>query len=106
MACGPIAFTPQILSTAMTFFGQPAALPPDLSMVMNPTRTQAEMKVEVLCDGSGKASGFTLERYFDTMTRSVTVVPLDDGEVDEQVSSFRSANDGRVAQKLTVFLDT
>jgi hypothetical protein len=106
MACGPITLTPQILSTAMTFFGQPASLPPDLSAVMNPARTQAEMKFEVMCDGGGKPTGFTLERYFDTMTTSTTVVPLDDGEVDEQISSFHSPIDGRVAQKLTVLLDT
>ncbi len=104
MACGPIVLNPQIISTAMAMLGQPAGLPADLSLVMN--GTQPEMKMEVLCDASNKPVGWSVERYFDTKTRFTNVVPLDDGEVDEQTSYVVSLADGRVAQKLTVRLDS
>jgi hypothetical protein len=104
MACGPMTLTPQMLSTAMTLFGQPAGLPQDLSLVMQ--GTQPEMKLEMICDGGGKATGWTLERYFDTKSATTVVVPLDDGEVDERTTYAHNAADGRVAQKLTVLLDS
>ncbi|HEX5037749.1 MAG TPA: hypothetical protein VFX30_11370 [bacterium] len=102
MACGPIPLTPQMFSTALTLLGQPASLPAELSVVLN--GAQPEMKLEVLCEG-GRPTGWTIERYFDTKTPVTSVVPLDDGEVDERASYVASAADGRVAQRLTVSLD-
>ncbi|HEX5037748.1 MAG TPA: hypothetical protein VFX30_11365 [bacterium] len=103
MACGPIPLTPQMLSTAMALMGQPAGLPTGLSVLEK--NGQMDLQVEVLCEAD-QPVGFAVSRYLDTKTPITRVVPLDDGEVDEQTSYVQSNADGYLTQTLTVRLDS